>query len=382
MRDLSRHPRRGRRTPQGASISRRQLRKRALAAPGADPSARGETINDVSRDVSHAEVSDRRLWLAERCPSCGAQPGVRCRERSRARRTPPARLALHAARGWRLRPCPACKAKPGEGCFTPRGRPAARPHTARLHLARGELHAAEEDVWRALERSGAQLALVRFSGGGGRQRERSRASVSRPRVASLPAGGARARPSSPTRSQPQCGAATAPSAASRRSPQRSSGMSRIGRLLLAGNARDRALRRDPPGREGNRRLSRPVRARHVARYVAGRARRPRVLPLRPADPSWCSPGGALLLKALPAGRLTGEAARALRPLGARAARALRPLRWPDAGRGAARGALLLKALPAGRLARAARARTRGEGGAARARRPSQASSPTSNKARA
>jgi hypothetical protein len=133
-----------------------------------DPSARGETINDVSRDVSHTEVSDRRLWLAEHCPACGAQPGVRCRERSSARRTPPARLALHAARDFRLRPCPACKARPGEPCFTPRGRPAARPHTARLHLARGELHALD-DVWRALERSGAQLALVRFTGGGGRQ---------------------------------------------------------------------------------------------------------------------------------------------------------------------------------------------------------------------
>jgi hypothetical protein len=133
-----------------------------------NPSARGETINDVSRDVSHAEVSDRRRWLAERCPSCGAQPGARCRSRSRTRRKPPATLALHAARGFRLRPCPTCKAEPGEGCFTPRGRPAARSHTARLYPARGELHAAE-DVWRALERSGAQLALVRFTGGGGRR---------------------------------------------------------------------------------------------------------------------------------------------------------------------------------------------------------------------
>jgi hypothetical protein len=122
----------------------------------------------VSRDVSHTEVSDRRLWLTERCPACEAQPGVRCRERSSARRTPPARLVLHAARGFRLRPCPACKARPGEPCFTPRGRPVARPHTARLHLARGELHALD-DVWRALERSGAQLAVVRFTGGGGRQ---------------------------------------------------------------------------------------------------------------------------------------------------------------------------------------------------------------------
>jgi hypothetical protein len=121
-------------------------------------------------------VSDRRLWLAERCPSCGAQAGARCRSRSRARRKPPARLTLHAARGFRLRPCPTCKAQPGDGCFTPRGRPAAQPHAARLYPARGELHAAE-DVWRALEHSGAQLALVRFSGGGGRQGTLERVSI-------------------------------------------------------------------------------------------------------------------------------------------------------------------------------------------------------------
>ena len=141
-----------------------------------DPSARGETINDVSRDVSQAEVSDRRLWLAERCPACGAQPGARCKSRSKQRRKPPAMLTLHAARGWRLRPCPACNARPGEGCFTPRGRPAARPHTARLHLARRELHALE-DVWRALERSSAKLAVVRFTGGGGRQGTLERVSI-------------------------------------------------------------------------------------------------------------------------------------------------------------------------------------------------------------
>jgi hypothetical protein len=122
----------------------------------------------MSRDTSHAERSDRRLWLAERCPTCGAQAGARCQSRSQARRKPSAALMLHAARGWRQRPCPACKAKPGEPCFTPRGRPTARPHTARLHPGRGEQHGAEE-VWRALERLGANGAIVRFSGGGGRQ---------------------------------------------------------------------------------------------------------------------------------------------------------------------------------------------------------------------
>jgi hypothetical protein len=117
----------------------------------------------MSRDTSQRERSDRRSWLEDDCPNCGARPGARCK--SRVGRKPP--LTLHGARGWRQRRCPVCRAAPGERCATPRGRPAARPHTARLHCARGELHAAE-DVWRALERAGAQLALVRFTGGGGR----------------------------------------------------------------------------------------------------------------------------------------------------------------------------------------------------------------------
>ncbi|MGO9902859.1 MAG: hypothetical protein ACLP0J_24935 [Solirubrobacteraceae bacterium] len=51
--------------------------------------------------------------------------------------------------------------------MTPRGRPAARPHTARFYPARGELVIG--DAWRALEQVSASSALVRFSGGGGRQ---------------------------------------------------------------------------------------------------------------------------------------------------------------------------------------------------------------------
>ena len=132
-------------------------------------------------------------------------------------------------------------------------------------------------------------------------RERSTASASRPRAASLPAGGVRASQRSPARSRPRCGAATAPSKASR--DRRNAAVERRGSVADARrHARERALRRDPPGRDRNRRLTgqRPSRDTSLA-GAAGR--RSRVLPMRPADPSWRPPGGALLLKALPAGRL-------------------------------------------------------------------------------
>jgi hypothetical protein len=73
---------------------------------------------------------------------------------------------LHGARGWRHRSCPSCRAQPGELCGTPTGGQVGRAHTARLSYGRRELFA-EEDVWRELERWGATVALVGFSGGGG-----------------------------------------------------------------------------------------------------------------------------------------------------------------------------------------------------------------------
>jgi len=108
-------------------------------------------------------MSDRRLWLEEPCPTCGAPSGLRC-QTSRYRGKP--KRVLHAARGWRHRSCPDCKAQPGEICRTPTGRRAAQPHTARLHPGRRELFA-EQGVWEELERWEASTALVRFSGGGG-----------------------------------------------------------------------------------------------------------------------------------------------------------------------------------------------------------------------
>ena len=122
----------------------------------------GRDHRDVSRDASQIS-GDRRLWLSEPCPSCGARTGQRCQTGRFTGK--PARL-LHPARGWRQRPCPACKAQPGELCRTPTGRLAGRPHTARLGPARSEL-LVDEHVWQELGRWGADVALVRFSGGGG-----------------------------------------------------------------------------------------------------------------------------------------------------------------------------------------------------------------------
>ena len=108
-------------------------------------------------------MSDRRLWLAEPCPTCCARVGLRCQTSRYAGK--PSRV-LHGARGWRHRSCPSCKAQPGERCRTPTGRQAAGPHTARLSYGPRELFA-EEDVWQELARWAASAALVRFSGGGG-----------------------------------------------------------------------------------------------------------------------------------------------------------------------------------------------------------------------
>ena len=111
-------------------------------------------------------MSDRALWLEEWCPTCRAAPGARCRL-PWSRRATAKPSALHIARGWRARRCPKCKAIPGESCRTPSGREASRIHEARLRPGRYEL-LARDDVWAELERRGATIATVPFSGRAGR----------------------------------------------------------------------------------------------------------------------------------------------------------------------------------------------------------------------
>jgi hypothetical protein len=54
----------------------------------------------------------------------------------------------------------------GEVCRTPSGREASQPHAARLQRGRTEL-GVREDVWAELERRGATVAAVPFSGRAG-----------------------------------------------------------------------------------------------------------------------------------------------------------------------------------------------------------------------
>ena len=262
-------------------------------------------------------------------------------------------LTLHAARGWRLRPCPACKARPGERCFTPRGRPAARPHTARLHLARRELHALE-DVWRALERSSAKLAVVRFTGGGGRQGTLERVSI---QAAGRELAGCS------SADEPQLASALAAPVWGRYGAFK--GQPPI-TATLRWSVADRSL--TLAGTRGSERFEEILQAATatVASPVHDTSRDMSLAGPRPPAASAADAGSrsqlVLARRRATAQSAAGRPPRApgcasVRPRGARAAQALCRLRRPDAGRGAAGGALLLKALPAGRLARPARART-------------------------
>lgn len=124
-------------------------------------------------------MSDRRTWLDEWCPTCGAAPGARCRISRRCGCRPEKLSFLHVARGWRERSCPTCKTEPGERCLTPSGREATRTHAVRLRCARDEL-AGCGAVWEELARRGATIALVAFSGRAGRGGETAAITLCQP----------------------------------------------------------------------------------------------------------------------------------------------------------------------------------------------------------
>ena len=152
------------RAPAAAAGEAGSSRGSLPASPPERP-RRGAASRRSARPVSGRRwqglVAERALWLEDVCPTCRAGAGARCRDPwGRAGRA--SSDELHFARGWRQRTCPTCHAQPGEGCVTPRGRPAARPHTARLARASGELIRSE--AWEELERTGANLAVVTFTG--------------------------------------------------------------------------------------------------------------------------------------------------------------------------------------------------------------------------
>jgi DNA invertase Pin-like site-specific DNA recombinase len=144
-------------------------REQPVGRPAEKPSQPVRTRSRKAARPSQSRVagaeaagSDRRQWLAERCPKCGAAPGARCRTQQVGRAARPA-ARLHVARGWRQRRCPAWDALPGRDCLTPSGRRASGPHHARIAPAAGELVFVRE-VWEELEGRGAGRATVPFGG--------------------------------------------------------------------------------------------------------------------------------------------------------------------------------------------------------------------------
>lgn len=109
-------------------------------------------------------MSSRAGWPEEWCPECSAL-GVCCRSGPfPRRRAVPVRL--HVAPGWRVCRCPTCKEYPGEPCRTASGRGASRPHAARFRPRIAELPS-RRAVCHELERRGATVAVVLFSGRAG-----------------------------------------------------------------------------------------------------------------------------------------------------------------------------------------------------------------------
>jgi len=78
--------------------------------------------------------------LAHDFPTCGAHPGLSCRDITKPPKTRRRTAAgfTHMARKWASRPCPKCKAPRGEPCRSPTGNPVKVPHAARRSPAAGE----------------------------------------------------------------------------------------------------------------------------------------------------------------------------------------------------------------------------------------------------
>ena len=272
---------------------------------------------------------------------------------------------MHGARGWRHRSCPTCKAQPGELCRTPTGRQAGQPHTARLNYGRRELFA-EEDVWQELERWGASAALVRFSGGGGRPGSIAAVTLEDAGKKELARWG---------NGEGELPEALAAPIWGRYALFR--GHPRITGLVMwdvqerqvvvagerGGQKFDEVLSASRPPARLAVMPAPPTTARDTSpgpaapdgpTVIAARRRRrrglARVRAMRRADARGASARGALLLKALPAGRLARPAQAPASQASLPAAREVQLVRRADARRAASGGAVLLKALPAGVLA--------------------------------
>ena len=307
-------------------------------------------------------MSDRRLWLAEPCPTCHARVGLRCQTSRYGGK--PSRV-LHGARGWRHRSCPSCKAQPGELCRTPTGRQAAGPHTARLSYGRRELFA-DEDVWQELERWGASAALVRFSGGGGHAGSIAAVTLEDAGKKELARWG---------HGEGELPEALAAPIWGRYALFR--GHPRITGLLMwdaqerqvvvagerGGQKFDEVLSAPRPSTWPTVMPAPPTTARDTSpgpgrpggpTGIAARPRRrrglARVRALRRATRRRPAPRGAVLLQALPAGRLARAAQAPAFQASLPAAREVQLVRRADARRTASGGPVLLKALPAGVLA--------------------------------
>lgn len=246
------------------------LAPRGQGSPRSSSTTTSTPTGRRSRRVARGGDCPRRLWLAERCPACGAQAGVRLRRALLG--------ATHATpRGWRCTPLAAS----GSG--------RARHGTS------------ERAVYR---RAGGQRpgrTPYRAPSARARGAARRRGCVAGAPKSSSRWWGARATQRSRTRSRAPVWGRYGAFKATRKSAQRCSGASRSARCC-------------PPATRGTERYEEIVQAARVtgplglARHVAGRrhhaGRESRVLPMRRADP----PAGARPRKpgtaqTLPAGHL-------------------------------------------------------------------------------